>query len=50
VIKKWEIRAAPSTDDPDRHFLLLQGGPSDVLIVGPAADTPMGRVRPNSRT
>lgn len=29
-MERWEIRPTPTADDPQRHQLLLQGGPSDV--------------------
>jgi len=30
---KWEIRPTQTSDDPDRHMLLLQGGPADVAAL-----------------
>ncbi len=30
---KWEIRPARNDDDPDRHLLLLRGGPADVAAL-----------------
>lgn len=30
---RWEIRAAPNEDDPQRHLLLLRGGVADVAAV-----------------
>ncbi|NNN06070.1 MAG: hypothetical protein HKL90_09250, partial [Elusimicrobia bacterium] len=30
---RWEIRATATEDDPDRHLLLIQGGPADVAAL-----------------
>ncbi len=32
-MERWEIRPSPSTDDPQRHLLLLRGGVADVSAV-----------------
>ena len=45
-MKKWEIRPTPSADDPDRHVLLLQGGPSDVSALLKKFGALMGRPSP----
>lgn len=45
-MEKWEIRPTPSADDPDRHVLLLQGGPSDVAALLKKFGALMGRPAP----
>ncbi len=45
-MEKWEIRPTPSADDPDRHVLLLQGGPSDVAALLKKFGALMGRPSP----
>jgi chromosomal replication initiation ATPase DnaA len=45
-MEKWEIRPTPSADDPDRHELLLQGGPSDVAALLKKFGALMGRPSP----
>ena len=45
-MEKWEIRATPSGDDPDRHVLLLKGGPSDVSALLKKFGALMGRPTP----
>jgi hypothetical protein len=45
-MEKWEIRATPSADDPDRHVLLLQGGPADVAALLKKFGALMGRPAP----
>ncbi|UPT74445.1 MAG: DnaA/Hda family protein [Elusimicrobiota bacterium] len=32
-MERWEIRASPHADDPQRHLLLLRGGVADVAAV-----------------
>ncbi len=32
-MERWEIRASPSANDPQRHLLLLRGGPADVAAL-----------------
>ncbi len=32
-MERWEIRASPNADDPQRHLLLLRGGVADVAAV-----------------
>jgi chromosomal replication initiator protein len=32
-MERWEIRASPNSDDPQRHLLLVRGGPADVSAV-----------------
>jgi hypothetical protein len=46
-MEKWEIRPTPSADDPDRHVLLLQGGPSDVAALLKKFGALMGRPSPS---
>jgi hypothetical protein len=43
---KWDIRATPSADDPDRHLLLIQGGPTDVAALLKKFGALMGRPSP----
>jgi hypothetical protein len=43
---RWEIRATPSAEDPDRHLLLLQGGPADVASLLKRFGAMMGRPSP----
>lgn len=45
-MERWEIRPTPSADDPDRHVLLLQGGPSDVAALLKKFGALMGRPSP----
>ena len=45
-MEKWEIRPTPSADDPDRHVLLLQGGPADVAALLKKFGALMGRPSP----
>lgn len=45
-MERWEIRPTPSADDPDRHLLLLQGGPSDVAALLKKFGALMGRPSP----
>jgi chromosomal replication initiator protein len=45
-MEKWEIRPTPSADDPNRHVLLLQGGPSDVAALLKKFGALMGRPSP----
>ncbi|MDE2511504.1 MAG: ATP-binding protein [Elusimicrobia bacterium] len=45
-MERWEIRATPSAEDPDRHLLLLQGGPVDVASLLKKFGALMGRPSP----
>jgi hypothetical protein len=45
-MERWDIRATPSTEDPDRHLLLLQGGPMDVASLLKKFGAMMGRPTP----
>ncbi|MFI5346876.1 MAG: hypothetical protein ACHQ51_10930, partial [Elusimicrobiota bacterium] len=45
-MERWEIRATPSAEDPDRHVLLLQGGPVDVASLLKKFGAQMGRPAP----
>jgi chromosomal replication initiator protein len=45
-MEKWEIRATPSADDPARHVLLFQGGPSDIAALLKKFGALMGRPEP----
>ena len=45
-MERWEIRATPSGEDPDRHVLLLQGGPVDVASLLKKFGAQMGRPTP----
>lgn len=42
-MERWEVRAEPGADDPDRHLLLLQGGPADVASLLKKFGAMMGR-------
>ena len=46
-MEKWEIRPTPSADDPERHILLLQGGPADVAALLKKFGALMGRPTPS---
>jgi chromosomal replication initiator protein len=45
-MERWEVRATPSSDDPDRHLLLIQGGPGDVASLLKKFGALMGRPAP----
>ena len=45
-MERWEIRPTPNGDDPDRHVLLLQGGPVDVASLLKKFGSQMGRPTP----
>ncbi|MFI5363116.1 MAG: DnaA ATPase domain-containing protein [Elusimicrobiota bacterium] len=45
-MEKWDIRPTPSADDPDRHVLLLKGGPTDVAALLKKFGALLGRPSP----
>jgi hypothetical protein len=47
-MERWEVRATPTSEDPDRHLLLLQGGPPDVAALLRKFGAMMGRPAPAS--
>ncbi len=46
-MERWEVRATPSSDDPDRCLLLIQGGPADVAALLKRFGALMGRPSPS---
>ncbi len=45
-MERWELRPSPSEDDPERHLLLVQGGPQDVAALLKRFGARLGRPVP----
>ncbi|MBI4371193.1 MAG: ATP-binding protein [Elusimicrobia bacterium] len=47
-MERWEIRASPGARDPDRHLLLIQGGPADTAALIKRFGALFGRPAPSA--
>ncbi|MDE2489758.1 MAG: hypothetical protein KGM24_02855, partial [Elusimicrobia bacterium] len=46
-MERWELRPAPTKADPDRHVLLVRGGPADVAALLKKFGGLLGRPSPH---